>query len=163
MRRERSRVREESHLEDMRAAIRGDFQRLEERRGEQVLLRAKDRSEADPSQRDETTGAAQEAESARDEPQAVGPPEPEPEPELETTVAPPEPEPERERGPEPETETTVAPPEPEPEPEPETTVAPPEPEPERERGPEPEPEQEPDATPLDEPERRSWLDRLLGR
>jgi hypothetical protein len=125
MRRERSRVREESHLEDMRAAIRGDFQRLEERRGEQVLVRAKDRSEADPSQRDETTGAAQEAESARDEPQAVGPPEPEPEPE--------------------------------------TTVAPPEPELERERGPEPEPAQEPDATPLDEPERRSWLDRLLGR
>jgi hypothetical protein len=32
-------VREESHLDDMRAAIRGDFERLEERRGEQELMR----------------------------------------------------------------------------------------------------------------------------
>ena len=32
-------MREESHLDDMRAAIRGDFERLEERRGEQELLR----------------------------------------------------------------------------------------------------------------------------
>ncbi len=35
-------MREESHLDDMRAAIRGDFERLEERRGEQVLLRPRD-------------------------------------------------------------------------------------------------------------------------
>jgi len=33
-------VREESHLDDMRAAIRGDFDRLAERRGEQELMRA---------------------------------------------------------------------------------------------------------------------------
>ena len=31
-------MREESHLEDMRAAIRGDFDRLAERRGEQELM-----------------------------------------------------------------------------------------------------------------------------
>jgi hypothetical protein len=32
-------VREESHLADMRAAIRGDFERLAERRGHQELMR----------------------------------------------------------------------------------------------------------------------------
>ena len=32
-------MREESQLEDMRSAIRGDFERLAERRGEQALLR----------------------------------------------------------------------------------------------------------------------------
>lgn len=32
-------VREESHLDDMRSAIRGDFERLAERRGEQELMR----------------------------------------------------------------------------------------------------------------------------
>jgi hypothetical protein len=32
-------VREESHLDDMRAAIRGDFHRLAERRGGQELMR----------------------------------------------------------------------------------------------------------------------------
>lgn len=32
-------MREESHLDDMRAAIRGDFARLAERRGEQELMR----------------------------------------------------------------------------------------------------------------------------
>ena len=32
-------MREESHLEDMRSAIRGDFARLAERRGDQELLR----------------------------------------------------------------------------------------------------------------------------
>jgi hypothetical protein len=31
-------VGEESHLEEMRSAIRGDFERLAERRGEQELL-----------------------------------------------------------------------------------------------------------------------------
>jgi hypothetical protein len=31
-------VREESHLEDMRSAIRGDFARLAERRGDQELM-----------------------------------------------------------------------------------------------------------------------------
>jgi hypothetical protein len=32
-------VREESHLDDMRQAIRGDFDRLAARRGEQELMR----------------------------------------------------------------------------------------------------------------------------
>jgi len=32
-------VREESHLDDMRTAIRGDFERLAERRGGQELMR----------------------------------------------------------------------------------------------------------------------------
>jgi len=36
---------EESHLDDMRSAIRGDFERLEERRGEQVLLRPREHVE----------------------------------------------------------------------------------------------------------------------
>jgi len=31
-------MREESHLEDMRAALRGDFDRLAERRGSQELM-----------------------------------------------------------------------------------------------------------------------------
>jgi purine-binding chemotaxis protein CheW len=97
-------VREESHLDDMRAAIRGDFERLEERRGEQELMRIDDSE-----------------------------PEPDPAP-----------------GPEPETERAPAP-EPDPEPEP---TPPPEPEPE------PEPELE---LTEEEPPRRSWVDRLLGR
>lgn len=32
-------MREESHLDDMRSAIRGDFARLVERRGDQDLMR----------------------------------------------------------------------------------------------------------------------------
>ena len=39
-------MREESHLDDMRDAIRGDFERLAARRGEQELLRL---SEPEPS------------------------------------------------------------------------------------------------------------------
>lgn len=35
-------MREESHLDEMRSAIRGDFERLAERRGEQELLRVAD-------------------------------------------------------------------------------------------------------------------------
>lgn len=42
-------MREESHLDDMRAAIRGDFERLEERRGEQVLLRPQEHPEPEAS------------------------------------------------------------------------------------------------------------------
>ena len=39
-------MRDESHLDDMRAAIRGDFERLEQRRGEQELMRPVDRRPA---------------------------------------------------------------------------------------------------------------------
>jgi len=53
-------VREESHLDDMRNAIRGDFERLAVRRGEQELMHV---SEPDAP------------EAAPDEP-----PQPEPEP-----------------------------------------------------------------------------------
>jgi hypothetical protein len=38
-------VREESHLDAMRDAIRGDFERLKERRGDQVVLRIRERPE----------------------------------------------------------------------------------------------------------------------
>lgn len=49
-------VREESHLDDMRAAIRGDFERLEERRGEQELMRPIAESEPErPLQQTVTT------------------------------------------------------------------------------------------------------------
>jgi hypothetical protein len=40
-------MREESHLDAMRDAIRGDFERLEERRGEQVVLRIRERPESE--------------------------------------------------------------------------------------------------------------------
>lgn len=58
-------MREESHLEEMRSAIRGDFDRLAERRGEQELMRV---VEAPPD--DEDVDAAATA-------------EPDPEPESE--------------------------------------------------------------------------------
>jgi hypothetical protein len=38
-------VSEESHLDEMRTAIRGDFERLAERRGEQELMRVDEDSE----------------------------------------------------------------------------------------------------------------------
>jgi hypothetical protein len=43
-------VSEESHLDEMRTAIRGDFERLAERRGEQELMRVDEDSgpEAEP-------------------------------------------------------------------------------------------------------------------
>ena len=55
-------MREESHLDDMRAAIRGDFERLEERRGGQELMRPVIEPEPEPEP----------------EPQALGHPRPEP-------------------------------------------------------------------------------------
>lgn len=53
---------EESHLDEMRRAIRGDFERLAERRGEQELMRV-----------------AQEPEKPSTEQAAVAEPVPEPE------------------------------------------------------------------------------------
>ena len=87
-------MREESHLEEMRSAIRGDFERLAQRRGDQELLRVGE----EPS------------DAAGDEPEiAESPPEPEPELQAEVDQAPrvepqPEPEPEPEPGPDPEPE-----------------------------------------------------------
>lgn len=47
-------MREESQLDDMRAAIRGDFERLAERRGDQMLMgsaeeRAPETEDSEPS------------------------------------------------------------------------------------------------------------------
>ena len=61
-------MREESHLDDMRAAIRGDFERLQERRGEQELMRV-----GEPELEPETEHAPEPA------------PEPEPEPEPDSS------------------------------------------------------------------------------
>jgi hypothetical protein len=44
-------VREESHLDDMRSAIRGDFERLEQRRGAQELMHVAPAAAAEPEER----------------------------------------------------------------------------------------------------------------
>ena len=41
-------MREESQLDEMRSAIRGDFERLAERRGEQELLRVSEPEPPEP-------------------------------------------------------------------------------------------------------------------
>jgi hypothetical protein len=56
-------VREESHLDDMRDAIRGDFERLAARRGEQELMRL---GEPEPSV--ELTDAGEPAEQVEERP-----------------------------------------------------------------------------------------------
>jgi hypothetical protein len=56
-------VREESHLDDMRDAIRGDFERLAARRGEQELMRV---SESEPSA--ESTDSPEPAEQLDEQP-----------------------------------------------------------------------------------------------
>ena len=44
-------MREESHLDDMRSAIRGDFERLAERRGDQELMRLQDtQADSEPAE-----------------------------------------------------------------------------------------------------------------
>ena len=68
-------MREESHLDDMRAAIRGDFERLEERRGTQELMHVKE---------PESTAALEPESAATEAPE----PEPEPEPERQPAAAP---------------------------------------------------------------------------
>lgn len=47
-------MREESHLEDMRSAIRGDFERLAERRGEQELMRVSEVGDEQEAEQPET-------------------------------------------------------------------------------------------------------------
>jgi hypothetical protein len=61
-------MREESHLDEMRSAIRGDFERLAERRGEQELMRVVE----EPEPEDEPVASA-----PVDGPESA--PEPEPE------------------------------------------------------------------------------------
>ena len=69
-------MREESRLDEMRTAIRGDFERLAERRGEQDLMRVAD--EASP----EASVEAHEPETASEAPEAEPEAQPEPEPEA---------------------------------------------------------------------------------
>jgi hypothetical protein len=64
-------VREESHLDDMRDAIRGDFERLAERRGEQQLLRVTEPDEPGASEpAPEPTPEPEPGPEAIDEPEA---------------------------------------------------------------------------------------------
>ena len=55
-------MREESHLDDMRAAIRGDFERLARRRGTQELMRE---PPPEPEPEPEPEPAAQDEEPRR--------------------------------------------------------------------------------------------------
>jgi hypothetical protein len=126
-------VREESHLDDMRAAIRGDFARLKERIGDQALLVAEGADEVDATPGQEPPAQA-EAQAPEAPPQAVVESDPDPEaPAGEVEVV----------------EPVVGDTEPEPEAElePDAPAA------------EAEVEPEPDGLPAT----RSWLDRLLGR
>ena len=76
-------MREESHLDDMRAAIRGDFERLEERRGEQELMRLSDNGEAHAEESPSLPEQEQVPPAIQREPEPALAPEPELEPELE--------------------------------------------------------------------------------
>jgi len=60
-------VREESHLDEMRDAIRGDFERLAARRGEQELLRVSEPETPEPTDPPEP---AEEPDEQPDEPEA---------------------------------------------------------------------------------------------
>ena len=94
-------MREESHLDDMRAAIRGDFERLKERRGEQdLMVPSEDEADSKTDEEPEVTEpAASEPQPSAEEPSSDEPATPE-EPPLVTgdLTAPelhePEPEPE---------------------------------------------------------------------
>ena len=62
-------MREESHLDEMRDAIRGDFERLAARRGEQELMRT---SEPEPSAKPEPEPADElEEQPVEPEPESV--------------------------------------------------------------------------------------------
>ena len=78
-------MREESHLDDMRAAIRGDFERLQERRGEQQLMRVEEpepdsvvepESEPEPAPANEQAPETDSSEDALPEPAPAAEPEP---------------------------------------------------------------------------------------
>jgi hypothetical protein len=76
-------MREESHLDEMRTAIRGDFERLAERRGEQDLMRVADDAPPEASVEEDAAEMASEpleAEfAAQSEREAESEPRPEPE------------------------------------------------------------------------------------
>ena len=75
-------MREESHLDDMRSAIRGDFERLAERRGGQELMSVDDEPARDVGDAEPDVEFAIEpvAEPAPEPRLAEPAPEPEPEP-----------------------------------------------------------------------------------
>jgi hypothetical protein len=70
-------VREESHLEDMRSAIRGDFERLAERRGEQVLMRV-DEAPSEPQPEADEPDEPETEDALDQQPEAAPDPDPEP-------------------------------------------------------------------------------------
>jgi hypothetical protein len=80
-------VREESHLDDMRSAIRGDFDRLAERRGVQELMQVSDEQSklGDAAAPESVTVTEADSHGPLDSnPDATTMPEPEPEPEGRT-------------------------------------------------------------------------------
>lgn len=79
-------MREESHLDDMRSAIRGDFERLAERRGEQELMRV---VEGEPSPEVVEAPPAEPAPLLALSPPLLVEVEPEPAPEPELDEEPP--------------------------------------------------------------------------
>ena len=78
-------MREESHLDDMRSAVRGDFERLAERRGTQELMSVSPEESAPEPE----PGPEPEPEPPEPEPELV--PEPVPEPASKPAHAAPEP------------------------------------------------------------------------
>ena len=96
-------MREESHLDDMRDAIRGDFERLAERRGDQELMRVSEVEDDATAEETAPDGASDlvpvhAVESQPDpEPATVFPPELERDPQEEPEPEPAEPEPDRGR------------------------------------------------------------------
>ncbi len=78
-------MRDESHLDEMRSAIRGDFERLAERRGEQELMRVTD---VEPELRPEPEQPDPLPKAEAEQPGEAKPePEPEPEPEQRSWLA----------------------------------------------------------------------------
>jgi hypothetical protein len=53
-------VRDESHLDDMRSAIRGDFERLERRRGVQELMHVEPAAALEPDESEEPAAEPEE-------------------------------------------------------------------------------------------------------
>lgn len=70
-------MREESHLDQMRDAIRGDFERLAERRGEQDLMRVAEHEEAPVAEEPEAEPTTEPERQSEPEPPDPEPAEPE--------------------------------------------------------------------------------------
>lgn len=87
-------MREESHLDDMRRAIRGDFERLAERLGGQELMQGPVQEGEEPAEQEQRAEIDQA--EAREEPAAQEQSEPVPSADTEPPVAESEPPPEEE-------------------------------------------------------------------